>query len=193
MTFTSALKAFPALASALALAIALPAHAEPKLVPGQSDIGFTVKQMGVPVQGHFKRFDAQVAFDPKALQAAKIALTLDAASAGLGVPEADAELPKPAWFDSAKFPRATFLSTGVKAAGAHRYDVLGKLTIKGHTHDVTVPVTLTQAAGVTTAAGAVAIKRLDYGIGEGEWADTSMVADEVTVHFKLALTGIGPL
>lgn len=180
-------------AAALALSFTLPAHAEPKLVPAQSDIAFTTKQMGVPVQGHFKRFEAQVAFDPKALQNAKLALSIDSASAGLGVPEADAELPKAAWFDSGKHPRATFQSTSVKATGPQKYDVAGKLTIKGHTHDVIVPVTLAQAGALTTATGAVTIKRLDYGIGEGEWADTSMVANDVTVNFKLTLGGMPPL
>ena len=56
-----------------------------------------------------------------------------------------------------------------------------------------MPVALTQAATATTATGAFAIKRLAFRIGEGEWTDTSMVADEVQVKFKLALTGVGPL
>jgi hypothetical protein len=56
-----------------------------------------------------------------------------------------------------------------------------------------VPVTLTQAGGTTTATGAFAIKRLEFKIGEGEWADTSMVANDVQVKFKLAVTGVAPL
>lgn len=44
-----------------------------------------------------------------------------------------------------------------------------------------------------TATGTFALKRLAYKIGENEWADTSMVADDVQVKFKLALTGVGKL
>ena len=69
----------------------------------------------------------------------------------------------------------------------------GKLSIKGAVHDVLVPVTLTQAGANTTAAGSIVIKRLAFKIGENEWADTSMVADDVQVKFKLALTGVPKL
>ena len=69
----------------------------------------------------------------------------------------------------------------------------GKLSIKGTSRDVTVPVAMTQAGGTTTATGTFALKRLAYKIGENEWADTSMVADDVQVKFKLALTGVGKL
>jgi polyisoprenoid-binding protein YceI len=55
---------------------------------------------------------------------------------------------------------------------------------------VVVPVTLKQAGGTTTATGTFTIKRLDFKIGEGEWADTSTVANNVEVHFKLAVTGV---
>ena len=67
----------------------------------------------------------------------------------------------------------------------------GKLTIKGASANVVVPVTLAQAGATTTATGAFAIKRLDFKIGDGDWNDTSMVANDVQVRFKLALTGVG--
>jgi len=56
-----------------------------------------------------------------------------------------------------------------------------------------VPVTLTQAGGLTTATGSFVLKRLDFKIGEGEWSDTSVVANDVQVRFKLQLQGLGPL
>jgi polyisoprenoid-binding protein YceI len=58
---------------------------------------------------------------------------------------------------------------------------------------VVVPVTLAQNGVTTTATGAFPIKRLAFRIGEKEWADTSMVADEVQVKFKIALTGVPKL
>ncbi|TXD85657.1 YceI family protein [Mitsuaria sp. TWR114] len=169
------------------------APATAKLVPAQSDIAFTFRQMGVPVDGHFKKFDAQVAFDPKNPAAGKVSLSIELGSATLGDAATDAELVKPEWFNVKKVPTATFQSTAIKALGGGKFEATGKLTIKGQVKDVVVPVALAQAGGTTTATGAFAIKRLDFNIGEGEWKDTSMVANDVQVKFKLALTGMAPL
>jgi len=169
------------------------AFAQQKLVPTQSSIGFTTKQMGVPLDGQFKKFDAQISFDTAKPEAAKIAFTVDTGSATLGAPESDAELPKAPWFNVAKFPQAQFQSSSVKSLGSGKFQVNGKLTIKGNSKDVEVPVALAQANGQTTATGQFTLKRLAYKIGENEWADTSMVADDVQVKFKLVVTGMGKL
>lgn len=175
----------------LAMAGASLVHAEQKLLPAQSDIAFVSKQMGVAMEGHFKKFDAQVAFDPAKPETSKIALTVDIASATLGAPEMDGELPKAVWFNTAKFPQATFQSTAIKALGGGKFEVSGKLAIKGNTRDAIVPVTLAQSGATTTASGVLTIKRLAFKIGENEWADTSAVADDVQIKFKLALSGVG--
>lgn len=180
------------IAALLALA-ATGALAQQKIAPAQSEISFTSKQMGVPVDGKFKKWDAQIAFDPKKPEAGKVAFTIDANSASFGSPETDAEVPKAPWFNVAKFPQASFQSTAMKAVGAGKFEVAGKLTIKGNVRDVVVPVALSQAGAVTTATGAFTIKRLQFQIGDGEWTDTSMVADDVLVKFKLAVTGVAPL
>lgn len=167
------------------------AFADQKLVPAQSEIVFVSKQMGVHVEGHFKKFDAQLAFDPAKPEVSKIAFTVDVASATLGVPETDAELPKATWFNTSKFPQATFQSTAVKGLGGGKFEVSGTLGIKGATRNVVVPVVVTQAGATTNATGTFSLKRLGYQIGQNEWADTSMVADDVQVKFKFALTGVG--
>jgi polyisoprenoid-binding protein YceI len=177
---------------AFAASFAAPACAQ-QLVPAGSEIAFTSKQMGVPVDGRFRTFHAQVAFDPKKPEAAKIGFAIDLASVSLGVAETEAEIAKPDWFDTKRFPQATFQSTAVKPTGAGRYEVAGKLTIKGTAQNVVVPVALAQAGGTTTATGSFVLKRLAFRIGDGDWKDTSMVADDVQVRFKLALTGIGAL
>lgn len=181
------------LLAATALGAGGHALAQQKLLPAQSEIAFVSKQMGVPVEGHFKKFDAQISFNPAKPEASKIAFTVDTGSASLGAPEVDAELPKPLWFNVPKFPQASFQSAAVRRVAPGKFEVAGKLTIKGNSQDVLVPVTLTQAGGTTTASGAFVIKRLVFKIGEGEWADTSMVADDVQVKFKLALAGVGKL
>jgi polyisoprenoid-binding protein YceI len=177
----------------LAALVSVSAQAQQKLLPAQSEVGFVIKQMGVPVEGHFKRFDAQIALDPVKPEAGKISFTIDIASVTMGSPEPDAELPKSVWFNTAKFPQATFQSTSIKGLGGGKFEVTGKLAIKGNTRDAVVPVTLVQSGATTTATGVVGIKRLAFKIGENEWADTSMVADDVQVKFKLALTGVGKL
>ena len=181
-----------ALASAL-LIVTVPAQAQQQLLPAQSSIDFSARQMGVPLQGHFKKFDAQLAFDPARLATSRIRFTVDTGSATMGARETDAELPKPVWFKVPQFLQAIFESSSIKALGGGKFDVAGKLTIKGTSVDVTVPVVLTQSGSTTTATGSLPLKRLAFKIGDGEWADTSMVADEVQVKFKLALTGVGKL
>ena len=190
MKITSLL--FP-LATLCLVVTALPAQAQQKLLLAQSDMGFAFKQMGVPVEGRFKKFDAQISFDAAKLATSKVAFTVDIASATIGAPEVDAEMPKAPWFNTAKFPQATFASSAFKALGGGKYEVSGKLSVKGQSHDVLVPLTMTQAGAVTTAVGTFPIKRLAFKIGENEWADTSMVADDVQVKFKLALSGVGKL
>ena len=173
-----------------ALGAALPAQAQQKLIPAQSEIAFVTRQMGVPVEGSFSKFDAQVAFDPKQPTAAKIGFTIALGSAAIGTAETEVELRKADWFDTAKFPQATFSSTAVKPTGAGKLEVTGLLSIKGSQQPVTVPVVLAQAGGVTTATGTFMLKRLDFKIGDGDWKDISVVANEVQVRFKLTLTGV---
>ncbi|MBA4263378.1 MAG: polyisoprenoid-binding protein [Comamonadaceae bacterium] len=175
-----------ALAAAL---LPLAAQAQQAVVAAQSEVSFTSRQMGVPVDGRFKRFSAQVAFDPAKLASSQIVFTVDTGSADIGR-EANAELVKPLWFNVAAFPQATFQSSAIRRIDATRFEVVGKLSIKGVSSDLVVPVTVAQSGATTTASGAFPIKRLSFRIGEKEWADTSMVADEVQVKFRIALTGV---
>ncbi len=184
--------------AALAFATAMPALAvaEPtatKLVADKSQIVFVTKQMGVPVEGTFKKFDAQVAFDPKKPEGGTVALQIDTGSAGFGIPMSDAELPKAPWFDAAHFPQASFQSSAIKALGDGRFEMAGKLTLKGTARAVTVPVSITAAGGFAVATGSFTIQRLDFKVGDGEWTDTSMVGNDVQVRFKFTLAGLGPL
>jgi len=185
-----------ALSTALISAIATPALAQPKPAQLQttgSEIAFTTKQMGVPVEGKFGKFSAQIALDPKKPETGSVALTIDTASARFGSPELDAEVPKSTWLNVPKFPQASFQSSAIKAAGAGKFEVTGKLTIKGATQTVVVPVQVAQSGAASTASGTFVIKRLAFKVGDNEWADTSMLADDIQIRFKLALTGLGVL
>ena len=184
---------FSTLTSVLLASQALPAFAQQKLLPAQSELGFVAKQMGVPISGHFTKFDAQVSFDAGKLATSKVTFTVDMGSATLGTPEMDSELPKAPWFNAPKFPQATFTSSGFTALGVGKYEIAGQLSIKGQMRTVLVPLAMTQTGAVTVASGVLPIKRLAFKIGDGEWADTSMVADDVQVKFKFSLTGVGKL
>ena len=186
------MRRFAPVVLAAALVASAPAVAQ-QLLPAQSEIAFTSRQMGVPVDGRFRTFDAQVKFDPKKPEAGSVAFTVDLASISMGAPESEVEVVKAPWFDTARFPRATFASSAIKAVGPGRYEIAGKLGIKGVQRDVVVPVALTQAGGTTTASGSFVIRRLDFRIGDGEWSDTSLVANDVQVRFRLALSGVAPL
>jgi polyisoprenoid-binding protein YceI len=164
-----------------------------QLQAAASEIVFTTRQMGVPVEGRFGKFSAQVALDPKKPEAGSVRLAIDTDSARFGTAELDAEVPKPIWLAVAKFPQASFQSAAIKATGAGRFDVAGKLTIKGRARELTVPVQLAQSGATSTATGSFTLKRLDFQVGEGEWADTSLLANDVVVRFKLVLAGIAPL
>ena len=177
-------------AALLAIAFSPPLAAQQRLLPAQSEIAFTSRQMGVPLQGRFRVFDGQIEFDPKQPEAARIELRIDLASVSLGTSETEAELAKPGWFDTRRFPQASFTSTRVKPAGPGRFDVTGTFTLKGTSRELTVPVMLLQAGPTTTVSSSFAIRRLDYRIGDGDWSDPSLVADEVQVKFRLALAGV---
>ena len=189
----SMFKTTAAIVAISAAAFSQAALADQVLVPAQSAVNFEAKQMGVPLKGHFKKFDAKIAFDAAKPEASKIHFSIDTGSATMGAKETDAELPKADWFNVAKFPQATFDSSAVKALGGGKFQVDGTLTIKGNAQKVSLPVTLTQSGATTTASGSLPLKRLTFKIGDGDWKDTSMVADEVTVQFKLALTGVGKI
>ena len=170
-----------------------PAAQAQQVLPAQSEISFVSKQMGVPVEGKFKQWTAQINFDPKKPEAGKVGFAIQTGSASFGSAETDAEVPKAAWFNAAKFPQASFQSNSIKALGGGKFEVQGTLLIKGASQPVVVPVSVSQAGTAGTATGSFVIKRLDFKIGDGEWADTSMVANDVQVKFKLALSGMAPL
>lgn len=176
---------------ACALMLALPyAHGQ-GVVAAKSEIGFTVKQMGVKFDGRFRKWTADVVFQPKALATSKASLDIDLGSIDLASDESEAEAKGPLWFNTAKFPVAHFVSTAIRDLGANRYEVAGKLTLKGVTHDCVVPITVaTDADGNRIAQGAFSIARLDYRIGEGEWVDTGVVDNDIVVRVRMMLAPV---
>jgi polyisoprenoid-binding protein YceI len=155
---------------------------------GKSTLSFVSKQMNVPVEGQFKSFRSKLAFDPAKPAAAKAELDIDLASIDAGSKDANDEVASKAWFNTREFPVARFVATSVKPLGGNRFEVAGKMTLKGKTQDLTTPVTLRQEGNSAVFEGSLVLKRADYAIGEGMWADFSTVANEVQVKFRLVAT-----
>ncbi|MHB8914910.1 MAG: YceI family protein [Thiobacillus sp.] len=154
----------------------------------ESRVAFGYKQMNVPMEGNFKRFTVQLQFDPAKLTLAKAAIDIQLASIDTGSTEGDEEVAGKLWFNTAQFPVARFVSTSVKPLGNNRFQVSGKMSIKGKTRDVTTPATFRQQGANGVFEGSFVLKRADFGIGEGMWADYGTVANEVQIKFLLVAT-----
>ncbi|MDD5471957.1 MAG: YceI family protein [Sideroxydans sp.] len=154
----------------------------------ESAVMFGYTQMGVSMEGKFSRFTAQLAFDPAQLDKARASIEIDIASIDTGVDEANEEVVGKQWFDTRTHPTASFVSSGIKSLGGGRYEASGKLSIKGRSRDVVVPVTFTEDSARGRFDGVLNIKRLDYAIGEGIWSDVGTVANEIQIKFHFVVT-----
>lgn len=152
----------------------------------KSSVSATFKQMNVPVEAPFKTFAAQIDYDAALPAASKASVEITTASFDIGDDMYNKEVAKKEWFNSAQFPKATFVSTAIAPAGPGKLNVSGKLTMKGKTANVSFPLTVKAEGGNQVFEGQLPIKRLAFNIGEGEWKDTSMVADEVVIKFRVA-------
>ncbi|MDP2056731.1 MAG: YceI family protein [Thiobacillus sp.] len=159
------------------------------VLPKQSTIHFEFRQMGVPVKGGFKRFTTEMMFDPAKPEAARAQIEIDLASIDAGSPEADDESAGRLWFNRSAYPKALFVSSQIRALGNNRYEMRGTLMLKGRSREMVLPVTYTPGKNAATFDGGFVLKRLDFGIGEGMWADVATVANEVQVKFRIATTG----
>jgi polyisoprenoid-binding protein YceI len=153
-----------------------------------SQIAFIIKQMNVPVEGGFARYTVKAAFDAAKPELGIFQVELDIASINTGSEEGDGEAKRPAWFDTARHPKARFVSKTIIRNKAGSFTVTGDLTLKGRTRPLTVPVVMTpQRGGGWLVSGRAVMKRSQFDIGGGEWADPSVVADDLEARFKILL------
>lgn len=158
-----------------------------KPVPSPKSLTFTASQAGAPFPGEFKSYTAQLCLDPKDPAKSSLQVQADLNSVDTGLPEMDDALKGDDFFDTAHFPQAKFASDSLKATGAGQYAVSGKLTLRGVTKSVSVPFSFKPAADGKSAllTAKFTLKRLDYGIGRGQWADTQWVGDPVDLAFAI--------
>ena len=157
----------------------------------RSLLRFAFVQAGANNTGRFGKFTTDVLFATDNLAASKIDVTVDIASLDTGDKDRDDTLKGADLFDVKKFPQAHFVATKFTATGGGRYDAVGKLTLRNVTHDIKIPLTfqtkIEAGKNIGYLTGRAVIKRLEYGVGQGDWKSTEWVPDEVNVTFSVRL------
>ncbi len=152
---------------------------------GKSSITVRFKQMDVPIQAKFKKLNAVIDYNSSKPELSKASVDVDMRGLELPAPEYNEEVQKKEWFNAPQFPLANFVSTTMKQVAPGKLEVNGILTIKGRKQNVQFPLLIKAEGKQLSFEGNLVIKRLAFQIGEGEWKDTSMVADEVSIQFKI--------
>lgn len=178
------------LVAPLLLALALPGLASATdyaVQPAGSKLGFTSSFQGQAFDGTFGKWTANISYDPAKVATSKFEVDVDLASVKTGDNDRDGALPGADFFNVAKFPKAHFVTTGFRQNGA-LVVADGNLTLRGVTKPVSLNVTFkSQGTGATLDVSGT-VKRLDYGVGGGEYADTSVIRADVKVNAHLVLT-----
>ncbi len=172
----------------LALAAAAPALAAPPtwtVDKAASRLTFKSSFSGENFEGVFRRWDAQIQFDPKQLAASKAVVTIETGSASTGNSERDEAIPTGDWLNAAKFPRATFVTKGFKDLGGGRYQATGDLTIRGVTKAIVLPFTLAITGNQAKMTGSLSVNRSLFGVGQGQFSSAETVPFDVGVGISL--------
>lgn len=172
--------------SVTALAWQVQAAPYQSIVPAKSSISFQFKQMGVSVDGRFKKFAAQLNFDPAKAAPGQASFEVDLTSVDAGSDEADDEVITKSWFHTAAFPKAQFVSQQIRQTAPHQYEVLGTLSIKGQSRNVKFPLKHTPQGQGGLLTGSFTLQRADYRVGEGMWAKFDVVANDIQINFSIA-------
>jgi polyisoprenoid-binding protein YceI len=151
-----------------------------------SRLGFVATQSG-RFEGQFNRFTADMRFASNDLANSAFVVEIDVTSVDTGSQKRDRELPKSSWFNFDAFPKAYYRAETIRQTNAG-YEAVGELTIRDNTHPVTLPFTWETTGDTARMNGEVVIDRIRYDIGQGDWADPSVVAHDVRVVVDLTLT-----
>ena len=155
--------------------------------PKESKLTFVGEQAGAQFEGSFDKFTADIAFDPKDLAHSRFDVKIDTASVNTQDGERDTTIKSADLFDVKRFPSAQYVADKFTSAGANKYSATGKLTLRNVTKDVPIEFTFDSKDGTAWLKGTAKIKRLDFGVGQGEWKDTSTVGNDMQVRFALRL------
>ena len=152
----------------------------------RSQLEFSGLQAGAVFKGVFKKFTVTTQFDPAQLTASRLDVQIDVNSLDSQDADRDKTMRSAEFFDVAKNPSAHYVTRSISKS-AKGYAALGTLTLRGVSRDVPIEFQFTPIAGGATLVGDAALKRLDFGVGQGEWKSTEWVGDEVKIHFSVSL------
>lgn len=171
----------------IGLAACVAAQAEVRQADGRSGkLEFTAVQAGAKFTGAFGKFQVRLDFDPSNASVGSLQVTVDAASIDTQDAERDEILRSHDFFWTERHPQAAFRAERFEPDGAG-FRALGELSIRGVTKPAAVRFTLAPAGAGSLMKGTADLKRLDFGLGQGEWTSTEWVGDEVEVRFELTL------
>ncbi|MFC6671142.1 YceI family protein [Marinobacterium aestuariivivens] len=151
---------------------------------------FVGTQAGAPARGVFERYTGVLSLPSGDIGQGFLKVRVDVASLETQLPELNEVLRGAEFFDAARWPSAHFTSDSLKALGDDRYQVRGDLHIRDITHQRTTEFRITGPAGHRRLQGKDSIKRLDYGVGTGEWKNTRWVGNQVSVEVDVALEAV---
>jgi polyisoprenoid-binding protein YceI len=171
---------------AFALAAAPAVAADYVQAPGSS-LAFAGKYQGEVFVGRFPGFTSTLSFDPAQLASAKLDVAIPLAGATTANPDYDKEMRGDGFFTTTKFPQAHYTATKFRSLGGNRYAADGILSLRGVEKPVTLAFTWTPGA-MPLLVGKATVRRLDFGVGAGDWADTDLIPNEIAVSTHLLLT-----
>ncbi len=158
--------------------------------PKQSELTFSAIQAGAPFEGKFKNFDADIRFDPADIANSRFEVRIELASVDTQDAERDDILKSEELFSVEKYPTATYVAERFEHRGGAKFAATGKLTLRGVTREIPIQFTFETNNTGAWLKGTGTLKRLDFGVGQGEWKDTGAdgIANEVQVRYALLLT-----
>jgi polyisoprenoid-binding protein YceI len=177
----------PAAAAALLLSSVVIASAQWSMQPKDSQLTFLAVQAGAEFEGKFDKFNADIRLEPQDLASARFDVTIDLASVNTQDSERDDTLKGPDLFHVKQYPTAHYVADKFTSRGGNKYSASGKLTLRNVTRDVPIDFTFEKQPSGAWLKGGTTIRRLDFGVGQGEWKDTETVGNEVQVRFALLL------
>jgi polyisoprenoid-binding protein YceI len=157
-----------------------------------SSLNFTFTQLDAASTGQFRKFTTELVYDEKNPAASSLNVKVDVASLDTQDSERDTALAGAELFDIKTHPTATFVARSLARAASGQLEAVGQLSIRGVSKPVRLPLTLRPTAQGLELSGQTTIKRLDYGVGQGEWKSTESVGDEVKIAYKVVLVKARP-
>jgi polyisoprenoid-binding protein YceI len=152
-----------------------------------ASLTFAFVQAGAENSGAFRQFATELHYDANQLASSSLEVTVQIASLDTQDKDRDTELLGADLFDAKKHPTAQFVASMFAKGANGNVEAVGKLTLRGVTRDLRLPLSIRSTAHGVEISGETTIRRLEYGVGQGDWKSTEWVGDEVKLQYKVPL------